>query len=820
MAGFFSGIIDKITSVFKSKDLDTNITNFQSKMDTIINDLILPYVQPTQLGSNDRFRDLITLLDSKKCNKIAITLSSNLDKNYTKLQLEQFASSILVGKENPECKDESCAENADKTIDNTKTKVSKKEICNAVAIHYVKILNLIAAILTAVNPADNICLNRLRNLLTIINEDEKQGVSAICDMSNKIVKNSIMNEPGIKQLLMLYYYHLMQDTETDEEKQNVRSQYEFMVKTFSNLVMFVNPKLKNENESSSNSSSRSINNNIGKINNLVENKSNSTMNNNETQLKNTLNNIIAEKTPTVPENIVTTNNISKLKNNINSKLSNIKDEEKQNLQQIMDKIEGLGNIIEKIQKSNNSNDIGNSNSNSNNSNRVRANTKNLSNNSDVKIPMNNNINTPPMNTTPPPPPMNTTPPPMNTTTTPPPMNNTTTPPPMNNTPPPSLNTPSMNTPSMNTPSMNTLSSSNNNKGNNSKIANTISTNITPTPTPTPTPTTPLTNTNTSTPTTPESSESNSTIKEINNILKQYETETPNTKQAGGNNNNKVLNNTSKTNNNKNNNNNNNNDNDNNNNNNNNNKNINKSSNSSMNVNTNKNTNAPMNANALMNTNAPMNTNANAPMNAPMNSPDNAPGNAPMNAPMNTNANAPMNASMNNLSKNPLMKNFIDFVNSYANIDKVDDKVLEIVNTGFKTYSKFDSNNPTEKDMYIKEDDMTEFCDKNVNKSSMIPITLDDSRLSGYIKVYKDMKTLYIDNCDYLLSLLENNILVKSQVDEKNETSHFTIKNIGYSELVEVETDVRNKLVTMYAGCQEQYQKGIVALYNGLKVQEQ
>ena len=38
-------------------------------------------------------------LDPTKCNKIALTLASNLDKNYTKIQMEQFSNSILVGKE-------------------------------------------------------------------------------------------------------------------------------------------------------------------------------------------------------------------------------------------------------------------------------------------------------------------------------------------------------------------------------------------------------------------------------------------------------------------------------------------------------------------------------------------------------------------------------------------------------------------------------------------------------------------------------------------------------------------------------------------------
>ena len=78
-----------------------------------------------------------------------------------------------------------------------------------------------------------------------------------------------------------------------------------------------------------------------------------------------------------------------------------------------------------------------------------------------------------------------------------------------------------------------------------------------------------------------------------------------------------------------------------------------------------------------------------------------------------------------------------------------------------------------------------------------------------------MKNMYINNCEYLFTVLENRILIKSAVDEKDENPHFTIKNIGYGELVEIETDIRNKLVTMYSECHEQYQKGIVALYKAL-----
>ena len=160
-----------------------------------------------------------------------------------------------------------------------------------------------------------------------------------------------------------------------------------------------------------------------------------------------------------------------------------------------------------------------------------------------------------------------------------------------------------------------------------------------------------------------------------------------------------------------------------------------------------------------------------------------------------------------------MNTFLDFVNSYSKINIIDDKMLEIVNTGFKTYDNFSIEDTS---LYIDEDKMENFCVDQVNNNIMIPITLNDPRLTEYIKIYKDMKSMYIDNCEYLLNLLEKNILEKLSNDESNETPHFTIKNISYNELVETETNVRNKLVSMYSGCHEQYQKGIVALYNALK----
>ena len=182
--------------------------------------------------------------------------------------------------------------------------------------------------------------------------------------------------------------------------------------------------------------------------------------------------------------------------------------------------------------------------------------------------------------------------------------------------------------------------------------------------------------------------------------------------------------------------------------------------------------------------------------------------------------------MNNKTPKTLLKQFTNFVKNYTQIDTIDDKLMEIVNTGFKTYDKFSEDLPAETALYLNNDKFEDFCINQANTQGLISITLDDPRLTDYIKNYKDMKNMYIENCEYLLNLLEREILIKTEPKTTNETNaeqeqpHFTIKNIGYSELVDVETDIRNKLVSMYSGCHEQYQKGMVSLYNALKTETQ
>ena len=785
MASFFSNLFDKIQNIFKTKKLDDNITDFQRRMDLIITDLILPYAQPQQqVAEKDRFRDLITLLNPKQCNKIAITMSNNLDKNYTKLQLEQFASNILVGRERTDCTDDTCSSNGVPSIDNKDKKVSKKEICNAIAIHYVKILNLISAVLTAVNPMDNICLNRLRNLLTIISEDEQKGISGICDPAADVVKQSIMHEPGFKELLMLYYYHLMQDTETEEEKTNVRNQYQILVKTLSNLLMFVDPSLKESPEMDA-----MVARELSEMNEDVDEDEDKEANENNEDLEN-LENLEQASSNSVKLPEVSANNIANIRKNI----SNFKANENAKLNSIISKIEGLNQIIANIksntqEKSKESATTMNLAPAPNTLEQPAANTMNLAPAPSTMEPAANTMNLAPapstleptantMNLAPAPEPSTMEQPTattMNLAPAPSTMEPAATTMNLAPAPAPSTSEPVSPVVTEDLPETDSETESEDDEDDEDEddedededededlldeIKETANTTATAPiePSSSGMPTTSMESVlsktdNTSVTAEPSTAPStgntanlskstNNQTKEINDLLNQI-----NETQKGGANN----------------------DNDNNNYNNGNNQN---------NGNNEKTDNEKM-----MNTSTINNT-------------------------INT---------QELKTNNTLLDKFLEFVDFYAKIDKIDPNIIEIVNTAFKTYDKFSNETQMEADLRITEDDFDNFCINNINDNAQIPITLNDPRLAEYLKIYKDLKSVYLDNCEYLLTLLEKQVLVKGNPSDTNTAAHFTLREISYTDLAALETDVRNRLVNMYAQCQQNYQAGLKALFSALK----
>lgn len=284
----FSGIIGK------EENLDKSLSDFKSRINNITTQLLNPYINPSSYKNDDprsQFINMLSLLDPAKCKEYALSLAANLNKYYNKLQLEQFANTVLVGR--------SSNINTNNIHNKNDKTVSKHDLCQAIAIHYVKILNLIAAILTAVNPNENISLNRLKHLLQIVDTTKNTGISMICDPNSDPVKDSILEEPGMREFLMLYYFSIVEDIETEEERSNVEKQFAVMVRKFASIVRKTSTYNNNTyNNISTNTSTNTNTKNRNNRNNRYNNNSKNIKTNNTELLqniKNSLNNLSSKQ---------------------------------------------------------------------------------------------------------------------------------------------------------------------------------------------------------------------------------------------------------------------------------------------------------------------------------------------------------------------------------------------------------------------------------------------------------------------------------------------------------------------------------------------
>ena len=139
--------------------LNEKFIPFQRKIENIITDLL----------TDGNYQDLMGLQDSELCGEISIFLQDELENKMSKIELHDVSVNIL-GKQT-KCSSKDCPEIRD--IKMGKQNRTKQEICQDISIFYVRVLNIISSIITAVDYDNNMCIRRLRALFDRI--DEKEG---------------------------------------------------------------------------------------------------------------------------------------------------------------------------------------------------------------------------------------------------------------------------------------------------------------------------------------------------------------------------------------------------------------------------------------------------------------------------------------------------------------------------------------------------------------------------------------------------------------------------------------------------------------------
>ena len=151
LAGFISGRAEGRATKGKLSDF---LTENSRIINQVVNDIFRPYLDPKTKKTRD-INHVLSLLDADTCSQMMVFLSNTLETNLERYDVGGLGSSLAVLNDPAKCpKGGNCSRALnEKTIElKSGVKISKRDMCDTIAIHYVKLLNLIGSILVAINP--------------------------------------------------------------------------------------------------------------------------------------------------------------------------------------------------------------------------------------------------------------------------------------------------------------------------------------------------------------------------------------------------------------------------------------------------------------------------------------------------------------------------------------------------------------------------------------------------------------------------------------------------------------------------------------------
>ena len=200
----------------------------------VVQDIIGPFINhiPTpspraSSKSDTQETDLtytLKLMDADTCGQMAFFLSKNMSEMIKTYDISGFGGPI-----NTIAPGTKSITEAD--IQTPNGMVSRKQICDRLAGHYITIINLIAAILTGINPQTNMALSRMNSLYTLVDGTTDTFLINICmPDGDKAVKAHLLDEPGVREFMSLYLFHLLSVSETPSDKDRVMREYQNLVR--------------------------------------------------------------------------------------------------------------------------------------------------------------------------------------------------------------------------------------------------------------------------------------------------------------------------------------------------------------------------------------------------------------------------------------------------------------------------------------------------------------------------------------------------------------------------------------------------------------
>ncbi len=196
----------------------------------VVRDIVEPFLNPstaTNTTSSENETDLsytLKLMDADTCGQMAFYLSKNMSEMIKTYDISGFGGPINTIAPGSKSITEA-------NIQTPTGMVSRKQICDRLAGHYVTIINLIGAILTGINPQTNMALARMNSLYTLADGTTDTFIVNICSKEgNQTVKSNLLDEPGVKEFMGLYLFHLLSVSESPADKDRVMREYQNLVR--------------------------------------------------------------------------------------------------------------------------------------------------------------------------------------------------------------------------------------------------------------------------------------------------------------------------------------------------------------------------------------------------------------------------------------------------------------------------------------------------------------------------------------------------------------------------------------------------------------
>ena len=160
---------------------------------------------------------ILELLDDSKCLDKALLLSSELEKKLKTIKINETELNYYMNNTN----------NNNVVLKNKKN-ISKQELCNTIVFKFIKQLNLVASILSQLNPNKNIAIRRL-SLLYKLSDDSNSMHATLCRKE----QNNLLSEFGLDRVLNIYMFYLIVNDKNIEE---VIEEYNKINADFSSLI--------------------------------------------------------------------------------------------------------------------------------------------------------------------------------------------------------------------------------------------------------------------------------------------------------------------------------------------------------------------------------------------------------------------------------------------------------------------------------------------------------------------------------------------------------------------------------------------------------